>query len=133
MFETLKRMPSSIGQLGSITIPIPSASALISEIHNNAEKIQIEFEANIFEAFERYGYSKAWLMNVYNTCRIHIKYIPNFIDNTAAMIKIFSIDNEDLFGVVEVSTCDFENFKYSVEQQIFFIKEIQHGGKIDEN
>lgn len=133
MFDKLKNMSSSIGRLGSITIPIHSASALISEIHYHAERIQIEFEANIFKAFEQYGYNKEWLTNVYNTCRVRIKYIPNFIDDTASMIKIFSIDDEDLFGVVEISTCDFENFNCSVEQQIFFIKEIQHGGEIDEN
>lgn len=83
----------------------------------------------IYEAFEKYGYSKEWVNDPLNKKFIHkISSEPEYNDSKLK-IKTIKTDwciNEDiLFKTIIIRKLDIPNNKYDVEIKVKYIKNIE--------
>lgn len=72
----------------------------------------------LLAAFEKYGYSREWLMNPDNCSRVLC--CPNVNDPD---VTIWAVDNKPLFELIE--KIEWEGFKMNVNISIRYIEEVE--------
>lgn len=87
-------------------------------ISDALQEIAKKKDEMLFAAFEKYGYSREWIMNPDNCCRILC--CPNVDDPD---VTIWAVDNKPLFELVE--TIEWNGLKAMVDLSIRYIAEVE--------